>query len=83
MPFQDMTDRELMIRLYARVDNLCDDVAELKEQIRSRPCPSDMCKVHHDDIQRLKYRNEIIVWAFGATATALSIAIGAIALVVM
>lgn len=82
-PFTDMTDRELIIRLYAKLENLSEDVVEIKQFLRDRPCPSNLCKSHHDDIERLKYRNELIVRAFGAVATVLSIAIGAIALVVI
>ena len=83
MPFQDMTDRELMIRLYAQVDNLCEDVQELKEALKDRPCPSELCSVHGEDIAKLKYRNQMMAWAFGAFGTVITLAISIIALVVM
>ncbi len=82
MPYQDMTDRELMIRLYARLDNLCEDVQELKETLKNRPCPSELCATHGEDIAMLKYRNQLLAWSFGAVSTILAIAIAAIALVV-
>ena len=41
-----MTDRELMVQLYGRVEALRDDVKEIKEQLRDCPCPSEMCLKH-------------------------------------
>ena len=83
MPYQDMSERELTIKLYAKVENLCDDVAEIKERLNEQTCPGEagICKVHHDDLQRLKYRNELMAWIFGAVATVLSVAVAVIALV--
>lgn len=79
----EAADHDLLIRVVTLVENQGEDIAEIKEQLKSRPCPSDMCKSHHDDIQRLKYRNEIVVWAFGAAITVISTVVGIIAMVVM
>lgn len=46
MPYNEMTDRELIIRLYAKVDNLADDICEIKQSLKDRPCPSQMCNNH-------------------------------------
>lgn len=71
MPFQDMTDRELMIRLYARVDNLCEDVAELKEQLKVRPCPSTMCNNHEGRLTTVESYLKVL----GGTMVILSTAV--------
>ena len=83
MPFNEMTDRELIIRLYAKMDNLSDDVSEIKQTLKDRPCPSELCSVHGEDIAKLKYRNQMMAWAFGAFGTVTTLAISIIALVVM
>lgn len=71
MPFQDMTDRELMIKLYARVDNLCEDMAELKEQLKTRPCPSDMCNNHEGRLTTVESYLKVL----GGTVVILSTAV--------
>jgi len=81
MPFNEMTDRELIIRLYAKMDNLADDVNEIKQSLKDRPCPSQMCKAHHDDIERLKYRNHIMVWAFGSALTIIGLGAALLAVI--
>ena len=79
MPFNEMNERELIIRLYARMDNMADDITEIKQTLKDRPCPSGMCKAHHDDIQKLKYRNEIMVWAFGTGLTIIGLGVALLA----
>lgn len=76
-------DHDLLIRVVTLVEGQAEDIAEIKEQLKSRPCPSDMCKAHHDDIQRLKYRNEIMVWAFGASMTVIATVVAIITMTVI
>lgn len=70
MPFQDMTDRELMIKLYARVDNLCEDVQELKEALKNRPCPSTMCNDHEGRLTTVESYLKVLGVTVGTLATA-------------
>ena len=81
MPFNEMTDRELIIKLYARMDNMADDINEIKQSLKDRPCPSQMCKAHHDDIERLKYRNQIMAWAFGSALTIIGLGVALLAVI--
>lgn len=81
MPFNEMTDRELIIKLYAKMDSLSDDMVEIKQTLKDRPCPSSMCKTHHDDIERLKYRNQIMAWSFGSALAVIGLGVALLAVV--
>ncbi len=69
----DLSDRELLVRLYERVDNMGRDVTELK----NRPCPQPLCKEHQDAITKieakLKYTYEVLVVVIPAIITVMAI----------
>lgn len=42
----EAADHDLLIRVVTLVENQGEDIAEIKEQLKSRPCPSTMCNNH-------------------------------------
>ena len=78
-----MNDNErdvLMGRLCVKMDNVQEDISEIKQCLVSRPCPSVMCRDHHTDIVKLKYRNQIMAWGFGSALLIVGLCISALAL---
>lgn len=72
MPFNEMTDRELIIKLYAKMDNLSDDVCEIKQSLKERPCPSKLCSDHEGRIISLESYMKILGGSVVIIATALA-----------
>lgn len=72
MPFNEMTDRELIIKLYAKMDNLADDVCEIKQTLRERPCPSPRCNDHEGRIISIESYMKILGASVALIATAVT-----------
>ncbi len=45
----ELSDRELLVRLYERINNMSEDIIELKE----KPCPQAMCLEHQDALVKI------------------------------
>jgi len=70
----------LMGRLCVKMDNVQEDISEIKDCLKSRPCPSTMCAEHDKDIAKLKYRNQIMAMFFGSSILIVGLCISALAL---
>jgi hypothetical protein len=64
----NLTDRELLIRLYERVDLFIAESKEYRmeqmeriEALESRPCPAKMCMAHDARIGKLEDHEKIII----------------------
>lgn len=75
MPYNDMTDRELIIKLYSKMDQLTDDIAELKQTLKDRPCPAALCREHE---KILESHNDRIL----TLETYVKIVVGTVALII-
>lgn len=52
------TDHDRLIRVDERGEGMASDIAEIKEWMKSRPCPSNLCKDHSERITTIEAENK-------------------------
>jgi len=55
------SDHDRLIRVDARTERMETDIAEIKEWMSRRPCPSDLCGKHSGRISKLEDHEKIVV----------------------
>ena len=60
LPYQDMTDRELIIKLFGKLEHLECEMADIKDSIKNRPCPGELCKDHAHALVEHESRLDVI-----------------------
>lgn len=48
------SDHDRLIRVDERTKDMVSDIAEIKEWMKQRPCPSDLCSKHNGRLVKLE-----------------------------
>ncbi len=55
-----MTDRELIIKLFGKLEHLECEISDIKTSVNNRPCPGELCKEHQKSIEEHESRLDVL-----------------------